>query len=138
MGVTIRPASPGDRDATIALWEAAGLTRLWNDPRSDFDLALSNPTSAVLLAHDGAVLVGGVMVGFDGHRGWVYYLATHPEHRGRGIGRALMTAAEQNLRALGCPRIRLMVRGDNLLARDFYEAVGYQAQDVVTLGRTLD
>lgn len=78
------------------------------------------------------------MVGFDGHRGWIYYLATDPGHRGRGIGPALMRAAEQNLRELGCPRIRLMVRGDNLLARDFYEAVGYQAQDVVTLGRTLD
>src|SRR5690606_1169693 len=138
VGVTIRPANPGDRDAMIALWETAGLTRPWNGPGSDFDLALANPTSAVLLAHDGAVLVGGVMVGFDGHRGWVYYLATDPGHRGRGIGRALMRAAEQHLRDLGCPRIRLMVRGDNLLARDFYEAVGYQTQDVVTLGRTLD
>lgn len=134
----IEPATPEDREATIALWEAAGLTRPWNDPGSDFDLALANPTSDVLLACDGPELVGSVMVGFDGHRGWVYYLATDPKHRKRGIGRALMNAAEDKLRELGCPRIRLMVRGRNLSARDFYEAIGYEIQDVITLGRTLD
>ncbi len=134
----IEPASAGDRAAVIALWQAAGLTRPWNDPGSDFDLALANPTSTILLAHDEAGLAGSVMAGFDGHRGWVYYLATDPDRLKHGIGRALMAAAEDWLRQLGCPRVRLMVRHDNLDARGFYTAIGYDDQDVVTMGRTLD
>ncbi|MFM6832149.1 MAG: GNAT family acetyltransferase [Novosphingobium sp.] len=134
-GAAIRAASPDDRDAVIALWEAAGLTRPWNDPHTDFALALKNPTSAVLLAIDGERLHGCVMAGFDGHRGWVYYLATHPASRGQGIGRALMAAAEDWLKALGSPKVQLMVRGDNTVARGFYDALGYELQDVVTLGK---
>ncbi len=127
-----------DREAVIALWQAAGLTRPWNDPAADFDLAMANPTSEILLARDGPALVGSVMAGFDGHRGWVYYLATDPDRLGQGIGKALMRAAEQWLQRLGCPRVRLMVRGDNLAAHGFYAAIGYEDQAVVTLGRTLD
>lgn len=122
----------------MALWHAAGLTRPWNDPAADFDRALSAPGSTILVARDGARLVGSVMAGFDGHRGWVYYLAADPDRRQRGIGRRLMGAAEDWLRQQGCPRIRLMVRGDNTAARGFYAALGYDEQDVVTMGRTLD
>lgn len=131
----MRAAVPDDRDAVIGLWESAGLTRPWNDPRADFDLALKTPTSAILLASSGKHLVGSVMVGFDGHRGWVYYLATAPNHRGQGIGRQLMVAAEDWLKALGSPKIQLMVRGDNHTARGFYDAIGYELQDVVTIGK---
>jgi ribosomal protein S18 acetylase RimI-like enzyme len=138
VGVSIHPAVAEDRDAVIALWLAAGLTRSWNDPGTDFDLAISNTTSTILLARDGVELVGSVMVGFDGHRGWVYYLATDPNRLKSGVGRALMTSAEGWLRQLGCPRIRLMVRNDNLVAKGFYEAIGYDSQDIVTFGRTLD
>ncbi len=138
MGVRIESASATDREAAIALWLAAGLTRPWNDPGNDFDLALSNPTSTILLARDGDKLVGSVMAGFDGHRGWVYYLATDPNRLKSGVGRALMTSAEGWLRKLGCPRIRLMVRNDNLAAKGFYEAIGYDSQDAIILGRTLD
>jgi len=138
VGVRIEPAKPSDRGAVIALWHAAGLTRPWNDPGSDFDLAMANPTSTILVARDGGHFAGSIMAGFDGHRGWVYYLATDPERQRCGIGRGLMEAAEDWLRRLGCPRIRLMVRGDNLAARGFYTAIGYAPQDVVTLGRTLD
>jgi len=137
VGVKTEAASVHDRSAVIALWQAAGLTRPWNDPGSDFDLALSNPTSAVLIARDGDAVIGSVMTGFDGHRGWVYYLATDPDHLKRGIGRALMAAAEDWLRQRGCPRLRLMVRGDNLAARGFYRAIGYDDQDVVVMGRNL-
>ena len=136
--MTIAPATAADREGVVHLWQAANLTRPWNDPGSDFDLAFSNPTSVVLLARQGARLVGTVLVGFDGHRGWIYYLATDSEHRNRGIGRALMVAAEDWLRPFGCPRVRLMVRGDNLAAKGFYRSIGYEDQDVVTLGRVLD
>lgn len=134
----LEPATAADRTAVITLWQAAGLTRPWNDPGTDFDVALANPTSTVLVARQNGALVGSVMVGFDGHRGWVYYLASDPQHCLRGVGKALMEAAEHWLRGLGCPRIRLMVRTDNLAARGFYTAIGYADQDVVTLGRTLD
>ena len=135
--MSIAPATPDDRDAVIALWHAAGLTRPWNDPGSDFDLALGKPASTILVARDGTDIVGSVMVGFDGHRGWVYYLATDPARRRAGIGRALMAAAESWLVGFGCARVRLMARTDNVAARGFYAAIGYEAQDVVTLGRTL-
>ena len=77
------------------------------------------------------------MAGFDGHRGWVYYLATDPAHLKCGIGRALMASAEGWFKDLGCPRVRLMVRNDNTSAIGFYEALGYELQDVATFGRTL-
>lgn len=135
---TIRPATPADREAVVALWQATGLTRPWNDPRTDFTMAIGSPTSSVLLASDGDALVGSVMVGFDGHRGWVYYLASATDRRGNGIGRSLMAQAEAWLKARGCPKIQLMVRGNNAAARGFYTAIGYELQDVVTLGRRLD
>ncbi|MCY1670128.1 GNAT family acetyltransferase [Novosphingobium sp. SL115] len=138
MGITIRVAEPADRESLVALWEAAGLTRPWNDPRADFDMALGRDRSTILLACENKAVSGSVMVGFDGHRGWVYYLAVAPEKRGFGIGRMLMLEAEQWLKAIGCPKIQLMVRGDNNVARGFYAALGYDLQDVVTLGRRLD
>ena len=142
MNTTITPATDADEARVTALWQAAGLTRPWNDPAADFRMALANATSTVLLARDGDALVanmivGSVMVGFDGHRGWVYYLATDPARRGRGIGQALMAAAEAWLVARGCPKIQLMVRGDNLDAKGFYAAIGYEVQDVVTIGKRL-
>jgi len=138
VGITVRAATAADRDTTVALWEAAGLTRPWNDPRADFDMALANTTSDVLLAMAGDRLAGSVMVGFDGHRGWVYYLATAPDLRGQGMGRQLMGAAEAWLKARGCPKVQFMVRADNHAVRGFYDALGYELQDVVTLGRRVD
>lgn len=135
---TIRAAEASDAQAVTALWAACGLTRPWNDPRADFDLALKTPTSTVLIAGEGSVLYGSVMVGFDGHRGWVYYLAVDPEARRSGLGRALMQAAEDWLRGLGAPKIQLMVRDDNAEALSFYAALKLERQPVVVLGRRLD
>nr|WP_246352202.1 GNAT family acetyltransferase [Sphingomonas xinjiangensis] len=133
----IEPATPEDRGAVVALWRACGLTRPWNDPDADFKLALGNGGSTVLLARVAYRLVGSVMAGFDGHRGWIYYLAVDPEQRRGGLGRALMAAAEAWLKARGCPKIQLMVREDNAEALDFYAAMGLERQRVVTLGRFL-
>lgn len=138
VGVSVRPATAADCNATIALWHKAGLTRPWNDPAADFTLAVAGPASCVLLATDGPDIVGSVMVGFDGHRGWVYYLASAPDRRGQGIGRALMGAAEQWLKARQAPKIQLMVRADNMVAKGFYAAIGYEEQPVVTIGKRLD
>lgn len=130
-------AGPADAAAVVALWQAAGLTRPWNDPAADFARALAAADSAVLVLRDGAALIGSVMVGYDGHRGWVYYLAVAPDRRRHGLGRTLMLAAEAWLRARGCPKIQLMVRTGNADALAFYDRLGLVPQDVVTLGRFL-
>jgi len=136
-GTVLREAVVDDAPAVIALWEAAGLTRPWNDPSRDFERALDAADAAVLiLVTDGAVKAS-VMVGYDGHRGWVYYLAVAPGHRRGGRGRRLMDAAEAWLRRRGAPKIQLMVREDNVEALRFYEALGLERQKVVTLGRFL-
>jgi ribosomal protein S18 acetylase RimI-like enzyme len=138
VSLIINPATPSDAAAVIALWEACTLTRPWNNPQADFTLALETPTSDILLARSGTSITGSVMVGFDGHRGWVYYLAAHPNCQRQGIGRALMAAAEDWLRDQGAPKIQLMVRGDNDVARGFYAALGYDLQNVATYGKRLD
>ncbi len=131
----------GQADApdVVALWQVAGLTRPWNDPHADFARAVTGPASAVLGARVASGgLVGTAMVGHDGHRGWVYYLAVAPAARGTGLGRELMAACERWLVAHGVPKIQFMVRTDNAPVLGFYEHLGYQQQDVVVLGRRLD
>lgn len=134
----IEPATMADASAVVALWEACALTRPWNDPRADFARALAGAASCVLVARGpGGAIIGSAMTGYDGHRGWVYYLAVDPAHRRAGLGRALMAAAENWLSARGCPKLQLMVRADNQAARGFYAALGLDQQPVVTLGRFL-
>ncbi|MHC1562103.1 GNAT family acetyltransferase [Actinomycetospora sp. C-140] len=129
---------PADRhNEAIALWHAAGLTRPWNDPEADLRRALGGPSSTVLAALRDDTLAGTVMVGHDGHRGWLYYLAVADAHRRRGVGRALVGAAETWLRDR-VPKVQLMVRGDNGAAVAFYERLGYARQEVVVLGRRPD
>lgn len=130
-------ATAADRAAVVAVWQAAGLTRPWNDPDADFDRAVAGVTSTILLLRDDETLLGSAMVGDDGHRGWIYYLAVDERARGQGHGRALMAAAESWLRARGCPKLQLMVREGNAAAIDFYRALGLESQPVVTLGRFL-
>lgn len=131
------PLGLDDIPELVALWEACGLTRPWNDPQRDARLAIEGATSAILGLREAQALVASVMVGFDGHRGWVYYLAVAPERRREGRGRLLMAAAEAWLRARSAPKLQLMVRTGNAEALGFYEALGLEVQEVVTLGRFL-
>ena len=126
------------RDAAVALWHEAGLTRPWNDPHADLALALRGPASTVLAAFDGERLVGTAMTGHDGHRGWVYYLAVAGDVRRRGVGRALMAAAEEWLREREIPALNLMVRADNTEALGFYDRLGYETSTVVVRGKRFD
>jgi len=135
--MTLSAASSDDAAAVIALWDLCGLTRPWNDPQSDFDRGLAGDQATILVMRDGDTVFGSVMVGDDGHRGWVYYLAVDPAQQRKGIGLALMDAAEGWLKARGCPKIQFMVRSTNHEARGFYDRLGYAPQDVVTLGRFL-
>ena len=100
----------GDVATVIALWQACGLTRPWNDPAADIALARRGPHSTVLIGRDADAIVATAMVGHDGHRGWVYYVATDPDRRAKGYGRAIMNAAEDWLRATGIPKLQLLVR----------------------------
>jgi len=124
--------------AATALWDEAGLIRAWNDPQADIQAALSCPTSTILAARDGARLIGTVMVGYDGHRGWLYYLAVANDHRGTGLGRALVEAAEQWLGAQGARVIRLMVRAENERVVGFYRALGYEDGNLIAMGKRLE
>lgn len=134
----IEEADARDAAEVVALWRGCGLTRPWNDPSADFRRAVEWPGSAVLIVRDGAAIAASVMTGYDGHRGWVYYLAVAPEQRRRGLGRTLMEAAQAWLAARGAPKIQLMVRDDNEAAVAFYRALGLEVQTVRVLGRFLD
>lgn len=133
----IRPLAAADTPAAVALWQAAGLTRPWNDPAADIALALASPQAMLFAAHDEAGLTGTVMAGVDGHRGWVYYLAVAERTRHHGLGRALMQAAEQWCGERGVARLNLMVRADNAAAAGFYARLGYRPADVGVWQRDL-
>lgn len=133
----IREFDRGDEEAVVSLWEACELTRPWNDPRLDIERKLAHSPELFLVAVIDGVVVGSVMAGFDGHRGWINYLAVHPSRRVAGLGRALMRVAEERLAATGCPKINLQVRADNDEACAFYEAVGYERQELVDFGKRL-
>lgn len=127
-----------DAEAVVSLWERAGLTRPWSDAREDFHRAVASGQSTVLKAMQEQEIVGAVMVGDDAHRGWIYYLAVNEQHRRAGIGRELVRSAEAWLRGQGQPKIRLMVRNENLAVIAFYDALGYGDRDCVVLGRDFD
>jgi ribosomal protein S18 acetylase RimI-like enzyme len=128
----------GDVDALVSLWERCGLTRPWNDPRSDIDFARKSPSTAILLGRFGGTVRASAMVGHDGHRGWVYYLAVDADLRGNGFGALMMDAAEHWLREQGISKVMLMVRADNKAVCDFYEAIGYETQERVIYAKWLD
>jgi ribosomal protein S18 acetylase RimI-like enzyme len=126
-----------DIPAAAALWAAAGLTRPWNDPVADARRALEGPASTIFAARRDGVLVGTVMSGHDGHRGWVYYLAVAADAQHCGIARQLMATAEHWCAAAGVPRLNLMVRAGNTGVLGFYDRLGYRASDVVVLQKDL-
>src|SRR5262245_21373308 len=126
----IRSYRREDEDAVVALWARCDLTRPWNDPRKDIARKLRVQPELFLVAERESAVVGSVMAGYEGHRGWVNYLAVAPELRGAGLGRALMDAAEERLRALGCAKLNLQVRGGNAGATAFYAKLGYARDDV--------
>ncbi len=133
----IRAFQRSDADAIVALWHACGLVRPWNDPHKDIARKLSEQPELFLVGCVGTEVVGSAMIGFDGHRGWVYYLAVAPGMQRRAFGRAMMACAEQRLIERGCPKVNLMVRSDNSTVVDFYRELGYAEDKVTVLGKRL-
>jgi len=134
----LRSYRPGDHEALVSLWSICELTRPWNNPHRDIDRKLARDGDNLLLLEEGGQLIASVMVGYEGHRGWVNYLAVHPDHRRQGLGRLLMDVAERRLRDLGCAKVNLQVRASNETATEFYRQIGYTVDDVVSLGKRLD
>ena len=133
----VRPFLDADEAAVIALWESAGLTRSWNDPRKDIERKRSVQRDWFLVGTEDDAVMASIMIGYDGHRGWINYLAVAPGHRQRGHARALMREAERLLAAAGCPKINLQIRTSNASVVEFYERIGYARDDVVSFGRRL-
>jgi ribosomal protein S18 acetylase RimI-like enzyme len=137
--VAVREIADDDVEQVVALWRECGLTRPWNDPHRDVAGARRHPGSTVLVATDmGGAVVGSVLPGHDGHRGWLYYVAVAPALQGTGLGRALVRAGEEWLRGAGVAKVMLMVRTSNAQVRGFYDRLGYDEQDVAVLGRWID
>jgi len=136
--LAIADIADADVAAVIALWQACGLTRPWNDPAADIALARRGPHSTVLIGRDRDAIVATAMVGHDGHRGWVYYVATDPDRRAKGYGRAIMNAAEDWLRAAGIAKLQLLVRRENARAGAFYQSIGYAEAQTIVFAKWLD
>jgi ribosomal protein S18 acetylase RimI-like enzyme len=134
----IRPFAADDQAQVVALWEACELTRPWNDPATDIALKVDHSPDLFLVAEEDGRVIGTVMAGYEGHRGWINYLAVDPGRQRGGLGRALMDAAEARLTELGCPKINLQIRTSNPAALGFYAAIGYRRDEVVGFGKRLD
>ena len=137
MKMTIRPFTPADESAVIGLWERAGLTRSWNDPAKDIARKMQVQAEWFLVGEREGEVMASAMVGYDGHRGWINYLAVDPEHQRGGFGRAMMAEAERLLREAGCPKINLQIRSDNREAMAFYERIGFGEDEVRSFGKRL-
>jgi ribosomal protein S18 acetylase RimI-like enzyme len=136
--VSIRPFQASDEKGVIALWRACDLLRPQNDPQKDIARKLKvNPEWFLVAELDGRI-VGAVMAGYEGHRGWINYLAVDPSRQRGGLGRRLMDEAERRLRAAGCPKINLQVRPENKAAIAFYERIGFNVEGAISLGKRLE
>jgi len=136
--ISIRPYASADEAGVVALWRACGLTRPQNDPQKDIARKLRVNPEWFLVAVRGGEIVGTVMAGYEGHRGWINYLGVAPALQRGGLGRRLMDEAEARLRAAGCPKINLQVRPDNRAAIAFYERLGFAVEAAISLGKRLE
>lgn len=133
----IHPYSPEDKQSVINLWQQCNLVRPWNNPELDIARKLKvNPELFFVGTLNGKV-VATAMAGYEGHRGWVNYLAVDPAHQRKGLGKQIMAEAENKLLALGCPKLNLQVRNGNISALEFYNSIGYKKDDAVSMGKRL-
>jgi ribosomal protein S18 acetylase RimI-like enzyme len=136
--LSISPITNADVEPVIALWQRCGLTRPWNDPASDIAFARRGANATILIGRTGDAIAATAMVGHDGHRGWVYYVAVDPDTQGKNLGRTIMAAAEDWLRGQGVAKVMLMVRPDNTKVQAFYDKLGYDPQERVIYAKWLD
>ena len=133
-----RQFAPKDTDEVVSLWMQCGLTVPWNNPWQDIERKLKVSPDLFLVGEQDGKVIATAMGGYDGHRGWVNYLAVHPDYRRKGYGKTMMQAIEGKLMALGCPKLNLQVRATNLAVIGFYEKNGYASDNVVSMGKRLN
>lgn len=139
LGLSIRSATAQDEPCIAALWQACNLVTGYNDPSKDFHFARAKENSEILVGLDAEqVIVGSVMVGHDGHRGWLYYVAADPKHRSRDIGRSMVEAAEQWLKNKGVVKVMLLVRETNTQVTGFYEHLGFETVPRIVMQKWLE
>jgi ribosomal protein S18 acetylase RimI-like enzyme len=136
--LTIRPYEPADEAQVIALWGACALVVPWNDPKRDIERKLRVDPELFLVGELQGKVVATCMAGYEGHRGWVNYLAVSPGLRRQGIAALLMEAAEARLSKMGCPKINLQVRASNKEVIAFYHSIGYKIDEVLSMGKRLE
>ena len=137
MPLLVEQFSETDEQQVIALWERCGLLRPWNDPHRDIARKLLVQRELFLVGKIDGRIVGTVMAGYEGHRGWVNYLAVDPDYRRRGFGHTLMKEAERRLLEMGCPKVNLQIRAENEDAVSFYERIGFTRDEVLSMGKRL-
>ena len=134
----IRPFSEEDKENVICLWKSCNLIREWNNPSLDIDRKSFSSKDLFLVLERDNEIIASIMIGYDGHRGVLNYLAVDPKFRNQGLGRKLVKLAEDKLKNLGCPKINLLVRVSNIDVREFYKKLGFEMQeDVVIFGKRL-
>jgi hypothetical protein len=134
----VRAATPDDKASVVALWTRCGLTVPHNDPGVDFEFALGRSNSTVLVGLANGGIAASVMVGHDGHRGWLYYVAVDPTCREQGHGATIVAAGEDWLRRLGVPKVMLLIRETNTAVAAFYGRIGYEAIPRTVMQKWLD
>ncbi len=135
--LVVRPYAAGDEAEVVALWRRCDLVVPWNDPHADVQRKLEFQPELFLVGTLAGRVVASVMAGYDGHRGWLNYLAVAPDLQRQGIGRRIMAAAEAALRQLGCAKINLQVRSSNPNVVAFYERLAYAVEDRISMGKRL-
>ena len=133
----VRSYQEEDEAQVIALWQACNLVVPWNDPVLDIARKLQVQRDLFLVGVIEERVVATVMASYDGHRGWLNYVAVSPDLRQQGLGRQMMEAVEAELRMRGCPKINLQVRTSNLGVIEFYKSLGFKVDDVVSMGKRL-
>ncbi len=138
MPFQIRPYEESDITAVVNLWDQCDLIVPQNDPHKDIIAKTRFQPELFLIAQLNWQLIGTVMAGYDGHRGWINYLAVDPDYRRKGYGRLLVEAAENRLKELGCQKVNLQIRGTNKQQLAFYRAIGYITEDRISMGKRME
>ncbi len=135
--LAIRAFQYSDEEQVIHLWIQCGLVVPHNNPKEDIKRKMVEDPNLLLVGEIGGEIVSSCLAGYDGHRGWIYYLAVKPDLQRQGIASEMMEYAENKLKELGCPKIDLMVRESNKEIIAFYYKIGYKDDPVVVLSKRL-
>ena len=134
----VRPYRTDDEESLVSLWQVCELTVPWNNPHKDIARKLQVQPELFLVGILDSRLIATVMGGYDGHRGWINYLAVHPDFQGNGYGQGIMNSVESALREMGCPKINLQIRTGNDKIGSFYQKLGFTNDQVVSMGKRLE